>query len=180
MKIIDLSLEITHLMPNHEDDPKLSLTQIKTIKKDGYNDYYLKTNMHTSTHIDGINHMIKGEKISELDLSNFIGVDRKVNLEKYENLTEEIVVIETKGKTLNEAIINDIIKYKIKYIVTDHFTIDDPPYKLHKKLFSHGIMIVENAVNLDKLPFNKLFMVYAIPLKIKADSSLVRLFAIVK
>ena len=47
----------------------------------------------------------------------------------------------------------------------------------HKLLFDNGIYIIENLMNLDKLLGIKKFEVIALPLKIKADSSIARVVA---
>jgi kynurenine formamidase len=51
------------------------------------------------------------------------------------------------------------------------------PFEIHKILFNQGIFIIENLTNLEKLLSIKQFEVFAFPLKIKADSSPVRVVA---
>ena len=47
------------------------------------------------------------------------------------------------------------------------------PYFLHKLLFNKGILIVEKCqFNLDKLPKDKEFKIFAIPLKMKVIQAL--------
>jgi kynurenine formamidase len=54
---------------------------------------------------------------------------------------------------------------------------DKYPFEIHKLLFDNGIYIIENLMNLDKLLGIKKFEVIALPLKIKADSSIARVVA---
>lgn len=174
---IDLTKTIYHQMENYKDDPMVTLTQIKHLKEDGYNDYVLSINMHSGTHIDGINHMKPHQTIDYESLENLIGIGRKVNPLDFVYNGEEVLIIETNGQYLPESFIEKVVIHPIKFIVIDSESPDDYPYHIHHKLFSHHILIVENAMNLDKLKNDVLYKVYAIPLKIKSDSSPIRLFA---
>jgi kynurenine formamidase len=51
------------------------------------------------------------------------------------------------------------------------------PFDLHKLLFSENIFIIENLTNLEKLVGVKEFEIFAIPLKVRADSSIARVIA---
>lgn len=174
---IDLTKTMYHHMKNHQDDPLVTLTQIKHLNKDGYNDYLLSTNMHSGTHIDGINHMKDHQTIDHEPLENLIGIGKKVNQNDYKYSGEEVLMIETNQTYLSESFIDKVIMHPIKFIVIDSESPDDYPYDIHHRLLSHHILIVENATNLDKLKEGVSYKVYAIPLKIKSDSSPIRLFA---
>lgn len=176
--IIDLTMTIEDNMPVFEGDPKVTLKQISRINADGYSNYVLSTNMHAGTHIDGAAHMIAGKPlIDRYRLDDLIGLARYVSDDvSYENRSESFLVVKMSGKTLNEAFIAAIISAKIKLIVIDKQSVDDVPYTSHKRLFNNGILIVENAINMDKLAGLDRFKLYVIPLKIKADSSPVRVF----
>lgn len=179
--IIDLSVIINNETKTYFGDPKVNLKQIASLSKDGFNNYELSINMHASTHIDGPMHMDDTKKyISNYGLDRFYGQARLVKQgEPYEYKGESIVCMIRNDVPLSHAFVNQLIKHKIKMIVVDSESIEDAPYELHKKLFSHSIMIVENAVNLALLKPYKQFMIYAMPLKVEADSSPVRLFAVV-
>jgi len=72
-----------------------------------------------------------------------------------------------------------LIAKKIRIVGLDSLTPDNEPYDIHKMLFRHGILIVENLVNLDKLK-GKRFKCYIMPLKIKdADGAPCRIIGIV-
>ena len=172
--MIDLTKVINESLETYPGDPKVSLKQISTLSA-GYNDYQLSINMHTGTHIDGINHMIKGPLISDIPLDRFIGKGRLID-EDFIYQDEEVFIINT-DTYLSSLFVDKICSYPIKFIVLPINSVDAYPYDLHKRLFSHRIMIVENAANLDLLSKDNLYEVYAIPLKIEADSSLIRLFA---
>ncbi len=178
--IVDLTRTIKDKMPGFHGDPNLTLEQIRFLAKDGYNDYLLTTNMHKGTHIDGLSHMSNNKLMSEYDLNQFIGKARLVDCSNYHYQGEEVVVIKCEGHYLEESFVRKLIEYPIKFIVIDNDSVDEAPYFLHKLLFNKGILIVENAINLDKLPKDKEFKIFAIPLKIESDSSPVRLFAKIK
>lgn len=173
--MIDLTKTINNDLDTYPGDPKVSLSQIKFLKHDGYNDYLLQINMHTGTHIDGINHMKEGKKISDISLEHFIGVGKVIE-ERFMYQNEEVLIIPTKD-VLSESLVKAILRYPIKYIVIEGNSIDESPYKFHHMLFEKGIMIVENAANLSLLEKDVEYLVYAIPLKIESDSSPIRLFA---
>lgn len=179
--IIDLSKTINERTKTYVGDPKIKLTQIASIKDEGYNNYELLINMHAGTHVDGPYHMDNSKGfISEYGLEHFCGKARLVYPSiPYVNEGEEIVVIDIIGTVLSEEFVSQLINNNIKMIVVNDETIERPPYFIHKKLFKHSIMIVENAVNLDALKSYSMFDIFAIPLKIEADSSPIRLFAIV-
>lgn len=173
--MIDLTYPINESLKTYPGDPKVVLKQIAHLKEDGYNDYLLTINMHTGTHIDGINHMRIAPLISEIPLERFIGVGRLIDEDfSYDN--EEVLIVNT-NKHLTEAFVDKISSYPLKFIVVPINSIDAHPYELHQKLFEKGIMIVENAYNLEALQKGELYKIYAIPLNIEADSSLIRLFA---
>jgi kynurenine formamidase len=177
--LIDLSLVINNELKPYPGDPKIKLEQIASIEKDGFSNYELTINMHAGTHIDGPKHMDGSKKnISDYALDRFHGKARVVNPnEPYQNKGEQIVVIPMKNLMLSEGFIKELIRSKISMIVIDKDSIDQAPYPLHKLLFKNNVFIVENAANLHLLEKYPVFTIFAIPLKIEADSSLVRLFA---
>ncbi|CCV66438.1 MAG: cyclase family protein [Paracholeplasma sp.] len=177
--LIDLSLVINNELKSYPGDPRVKLQQIASIEKDGFNNYELSINMHAGTHIDGPKHMDGSKKnICDYALDRFHGKARIVNpKEPYQPKGEQIVVIPMKNQTLSEGFIKELIRSKINLIVIDKDSIDEAPYPLHKLLFKNNVFIVENAVNLHLLEKYPSFTIFAIPLKIEADSSLIRLFA---
>ena len=176
--ILDLTKTIVDQMAVYDGDPEVSLKQIADITRDGYQNSLLTINMHAGTHVDGLAHMLENKPmISEYPLDRFIGLARYVNdNEAYINQGESILVVNMQDSFLNKAFVESIIKTNIQMIVIEKDSVDQPPYDIHKLLFSHGIMIVENAMDIDRLKTLNIFKLYAIPLKIYADASPVRLF----
>jgi len=54
---------------------------------------------------------------------------------------------------------------------------DLEPYPIHEILLNNNILILENLTNLDFLLSGPAFEIFAFPLKINADSSIVRAVA---
>lgn len=177
--IIDLTKPIYDGMPVYDNDPKVTLKSIANIENDGYQNHLLIMNVHAGTHVDGLAHMLESKPmISSYPLTDFIGLARYVSDEDlYHNQGEDMLVVKMMSTSLNESFVQAIIQSKIKLIVIEHESVDQAPYAIHKILFNHGILIVENAINIDVLKDYKLFKLYAIPLKIDSDASPVRLFA---
>ena len=57
---------------------------------------------------------------------------------------------------------------------------DNGEFDIHKKLFENEIFILENLTNLNKLLYNEEIQIFAQPLKIQGEASLVRAIAVYK
>ena len=75
-----------------------------------------------------------------------------------------------------EDLVNYLAGQKVKMIGIDWTSPDKEPYPMHEILLKNDILIMENLTNLDLL-LNQEFEIFAFPLKIKADSSLIRAVA---
>ncbi|HHT35797.1 MAG: cyclase family protein [Candidatus Wallacebacter cryptica] len=204
--IIDLTHEITDQMPVYPGDSATRLTHARVFTSDSYNNYDLSINMHTGTHIDGPMHLTASQTyLNEIDLSTFIGegcvidVSAEPNVirgkSEYEEIIngKQIVFFHTgHSKTFGQPayfceypvlsldIAELIVKNKVKMIGLDTPSPDKDPFDVHKYLFEHGVLIIENLTRLDQLLDYKSFEVIALPLNIKADSSIARVVARVK
>lgn len=69
------------------------------------------------------------------------------------------------------------IDKRIKLLGMDSPSPDRFPFEIHKLLFKHDILIIENLTNLEVLLGYERFEIFAFPLKIQADSSPVRVVA---
>jgi kynurenine formamidase len=201
MKFIDLSHTISSGMPVFPDDLPVKLKRDKEINKDGYTNFQLCTEMHIGTHVDGPMHLTSDNHfISEIPLDRFAGkgvifdvqgIDR-ISLDHIdtEKIIPDIIVLFHSGMdkkfgekdyfynhpVLEEDLINFLVKQKVKLIGIDWFSPDYEPYPFHKILLENNILILENLTNLNTL-IGKDFEIFAFPLKIKADSSIVRAVA---
>lgn len=203
MKIIDLSHELNNLSPVYPGDKNVELLKVSKFEESGYNMYELKTNMHVSTHVETPMHMDNSNKfISKYLLEEFIGKAKVLNFKdekiinwsnEFDSLIEEndIVIIYTgfdkkyysekyysDHPVLSLEFVNKIIFKKIKLIGIDFPSPDYIPYKIHNSLFKNNIKIVENLKDVDKLLAYKNIMFFAAPIKLDAESSLTRAFAI--
>ncbi|WP_371818605.1 cyclase family protein [Sedimentibacter sp. zth1] len=204
MKIIDLSYKISNNMPTFPGDDLVEIKENKTLERDYYNAISLKTNMHVGTHVDIARHLLADDRtIDEIPIDKFIGKgvlldvrgEQIISFKKdYEKLIKEndIVLLytgyadlytETSKYYENYPVLEDkfadFLVYKnIKMIGIDTPSPDKEPFNIHKKLLNNDIFIIENLTNLENLININSFMVYAVPLKITAEASIVRAFAI--
>ena len=161
--------------------------------------------MHVGTHIDAPLHMCKNKKfISEYSIDKFIGnaVLLDVRGEKvigikddyYRDIKENDIVLLFTGwdsfygkkeyynnhPEISEELAELLIKKKIKMLGMDMPSPDNGEFDIHKKLFENEIFILENLTNLNKLLYNEEIQIFAQPLKIQGEASLVRAIAVYK
>lgn len=203
MKYIDLSYEIQNEMPVYPGDEAVDLKKVKRYEEDGFNGYTLLSNMHVGTHIDCPMHMLKDERyISEFDLERFIGnavlLDVRGEMlielkdEYYKGIKEGDIVLlytgweskySTKEYYKNHPIVSEkfaefLVQKKIKMLGMDMPSPDSDLFRIHNILLGNNIFILENLKNLNKLLYVEGIQVFAQPLKIKAEASLVRAIAV--
>lgn len=201
-KFIDLSHNIVNAMPVHPYDDSVKLYQDKFLKPNKYNNYRLEIGMHAGTHIDTPMHLTNKQIfIDEIDLDSFIGKGclldvRNENViaykEEYSDMVSEndIVLLYTnhsdkygteeyytKHPIIDKELADFFIEKKIKMLGIDLPSPDRYPFKIHKMLFNHNILIIENMTNLSELLHIKRFEIIAFPLKIRAEASMVRVVA---
>lgn len=75
---------------------------------------------------------------------------------------------------ITEDFAEKLIDAGVKILGLDSPSPDRPPFKIHKLLLKHDILIIENLMNLDKIPDNTEFQIIALPAKLDADSAPVR------
>jgi len=201
-KLIDLSHNIVNNMAVHPYDDAVKLYQDKFLETNKYNNFRLEIGMHAGTHIDTPMHLTNSETfIDEINLDNFIGKGclldvRNENVieykEEYSNMVSEndIVLLYTnysdkygteeyftKHPIIDKGLADFFIEKKIKMLGLDLPSPDRYPFKIHKMLFNHDILIIENMTNMTELLPVKSFEIIAFPLKIRAEASMVRVVA---
>lgn len=204
MKLIDLSQTIVNRMQVYPGDEPPMLHQIRTIGFDDFSNYLITTTMHVGTHIDGPAHMLDGkETINEFMIDSFIGKGCIIDISKSKEFNDvdfvkekatgaDILIFHTGyGKlfgtyqynsdypVLSENVAQAIGEIGIKLVGIDSFSVDMSPHLAHKALFANNIFIAENLVNVDQLLGARDFTIIALPLKIRADSALARVVAMV-
>ena len=161
--------------------------------------------MHAGTHIDAPRHFLNSDMyIKDYKLESFIGNgclldvrgENVISLkDEYYDIVKEndIVLLFTGFSSLygkvdyyegfnNHPIVdielgNFFVEKKIKMLGMDTPKPDNYPFEIHKLLLNNDIFIMENLTNLDKLINISCFEVIALPLKIRAEASIVRAIA---
>ncbi len=202
IQLVDLTHPIDNQMPIYPGDLPTRLIKTKTFSQDGFNNYQLESGMHSGTHLDGPMHLTDQIRpISEFPLESFFGegclLDARdasvINLkDEYRSQVKEalIVLIYTgwdckygtteyydQQPVISSELADFLITRKAKIIGMDLPSPDLHPFRIHKLLLSNNILIVENLTNLGSLLQVKQFEIMAFPLRIKADSSILRVVA---
>ncbi len=201
-RLIDLSHDIEDEMTVHPYDSCVKLYQDRFLEFDKYNNFRLEIGMHAGTHIDTPMHLTKRiTPINGISLEKFMGRgcildvrDESLITYKEEYLSKvkegDIVLLYTNNSnkygteeyysnypTVSKELASFFIKKDIKMLGIDSPSPDKYPFEIHKLLFNHDILIMENMTNLSELVTIKNFEIIALPLKIKAEASLVRAVA---
>ena len=202
MKLFDLTHTIHRNIAVFPGDDPIELDQIRTLERDGFNNYRLSTGMHVGTHIDGPKHMTTDTRLmADLPLEMFAGKGVLVDVrgeEKIEfkegfrtSIQPESIVLFYSGldhhfgepdyftnyPDITEELALFLADQHVKIVGLDWVSPDHEPYPIHDILFKGGVMILENLTNLGQLLHETDFEVFAFPLKIEADSSIVRVVA---
>ena len=191
---IDLTKTITNNQDTYGDDPTTNLKQVKNVDADGYSLYQLSMGMHTGTHLDGPRHMLhNGPMIDEISLKQLMGKASLIDAREDQVVTDQhkdihlihkgdiVLVFGGNKKTvIDESFARVLIKKQIKVLGIDFASPDEPPFPIHKLLFSSEILILEHLCHLDKLLGGDQIEIIIAPLKVHIDSSPVRVFANIK
>lgn len=174
MKIIDLSQPLYDQMPIYPGDPEVSIKEIHTIEKQGWNLRNMTLTTHIGTHVNVPYHMFKvGKSLDQFYIDSFFGKSElyKPGMKFYHN---KGVIFSSCN--IDQKIADDLIRFPPKFIgLSAKFEFD---IAIEKTLLEKGIISFENLINTEKLP--EAFTFYGVPLNIKkADGSPVRAFAIV-
>jgi len=202
MKLIDLTHTIHRNIAVFPGDDPIQLDQIRTLESDGFNNFRLSTGMHVGTHIDGPKHMTSDTRLmADLPLEMFVGNGVLVDVRGEEKiefreafrtsiLSGSIVLFYsgmdhhfgeadyfTTYPDITEELARFLADQHVKIVGLDWVSPDHDPYPFHDILFKSNVLILENLTNLDQLLHATNFEVFAFPLKIDADSSIVRVVA---
>jgi kynurenine formamidase len=200
--LIDLTHEITPDMPVHAYDTPARLFQDRFLKTDKYNGYRLESGMHAGTHIDAPMHLLESRTfIGDLPAERFCGRGCLLDVRDREviGLAKEYGDIVRKGDivllftghgakwgteayygdhpVMNEELAGFFAEKQISMVGMDTPAPDVYPFVIHKILFKHNVLIIENLANLSALPQKTGFEIFAFPLKIRAEASLARVIA---
>lgn len=201
-KYIDLSYTIEDGLITHPYDEELKLYQNRFLNKHKYNDSRLETGMHVGTHIDVASHLMDSNiLISDYSADKFIGKGCLLDVrnqdiikmkKEYINVVEEnsIVLLYTGFENqfgsreyftnhplVEKELAEFFLEKRIKMVGMDLPAPDKYPFQVHKILLEKDILIIENLRNLVSLLNIHEFEIIALPLKIKAEASPVRVVA---
>ena len=201
-RLIDLSQIIENNMPVYPGDIETNLIQTNFLNTDKYNNHRIEIGMHVGTHIDAPMHLTASEEyISASSLDSFVGNGCIVDVRnqsvisikpEYESLVKEnsIVLLYTgydkyyglpkyynDHPVIDEDFCKFLISKKVKMLGIDMPSPDQPPFEMHKLLLNSHIYIIENLTELSEMLGVEEFEVIALPVKIKADSSMARVIA---
>ena len=199
MKLIDLTHLLNRRTPHYPGDSPLEL---KEVVFDHITVSEIASSLHSGTHLDVPRHMMlkDAKKVCDYAIQAFMGKAWVFHLNEHFKMTQldcvkegDVVLLRTdycdryyhrdyyeQYPALDDVLIDGLIDKKIKLLGLDTPSPDYAPYLNHQKLFKENIPIVENLTNLKQLPLNKSFMFYAVPLKIAAEGSFVRAFAVLE
>lgn len=205
MKLIDLTHTIHSNIAVFPGDDAIQLDQIRTLERDGFNNYRLSTGMHVGTHIDGPKHMTSDTRLmADLPLEMFAGKGVLIDVrgekliefrESFRTIIQpESIVLFYSGMDrhfgeagyftnypdITEELARFLADQHVKIVGLDWVSPDHEPYPIHDILFKSDVLILENLTNLNQLLHETNFEVFTFPLKIEADSSIVRVVARVK
>jgi kynurenine formamidase len=202
MHFIDLSQTVYNNMPVYPSDTPVTLFQENFLEKDHYNNFRLQTGMHAGTHIDTPMHLTESTMlIDSYPIEKFTGNGSLLDVRNQKIISYQqhfskcvksngVVLLFTGHSDLfgmdtyyqdypviDQSFTEFLIDRKIKLLGMDSPSPDRFPVEIHKLLFKHNILIIENLTNLKMLLGYDRFEIFAFPLKIKADSSPVRVVA---
>lgn len=173
MKIIDLSQPLFDKMPVFPGDPEVSIQEIHTIEKNGWNMRNMSFTTHIGTHVNVPYHMVQsGATLDAFPLERFIG-----QTERYK---KGIIMKRNKGIfftscAIDATLLEQILRERPKFVgLSEKFEFD---LEIERKLLEAGIISFENLAHTENLPLA--FMFYGVPLNIKeSDGSPIRAFAV--
>jgi len=179
MKIVDLSQPIYNNMPVYPGDPEVEIKQAFTLVKDSWNMNTIFLPAHIATHVNVPIHAVDGGKtLDDYSLVSFFG-----NSVVFKNLESVKVGIGLffEQASIKDEVVQKIIKIRPKFVGVQGYFASDSELETEKLLLRKGIISFEGLINVNKIPKNKQFMFYGLPLKIKdGDGSPIRAVAVIE
>ena len=202
MKRIDLTYTLNSAAPVYPGDPATTLSRQKRVSDDGYQLCRFCASTHAGTHIDAPSHVSStGASLADFPPDAFTGQGRVVDVRGIPLIgpdcfngtgiqPDNIVLLctgfsahaekpdyYTDHPVVTEGAADMLIDMNVKMLGMDMPGPDRYPFSIHKKLLEHTILLLENAVNLEKLLGIESFRIIALPLKLSADGAPARVIA---
>ncbi len=188
---IDLTMPIAAGMPFNPDHFPPEITPYASIETHGWSASKLILDSHLGTHMDAPSHFVQGAAtLDQIALEVLVGTAQVVHLDnvgekeallpqRFPVINQERLLIHTRwsGRTLGSPdyfarypfltpeAAEHLVNMGVRLVGIDCPSVDYDPGKMHIALLSRGTVIIENLVNLDRLP--ERCMLIALPLPIK-------------
>ena len=204
-RLFDLTRLIEDNQPVYPGDDPTTLRRSRTLQENGFNNHRLQISMHSGTHIDGPMHMTDSMTyLDEIPLEQFVGTgvlldvrgerEIKMKCEYEDRIPKESIVLFWTGRdeifgsdeyflnnpSISPVLADLLVEKKTKIVGLDSSSPDRYPFEIHNKLFASGILVMENLTGLKSLTGFESFTVFALPLRIRTDSSVARVIAVVE
>ncbi|MFA8449532.1 MAG: cyclase family protein [Bacteroidales bacterium] len=203
-QVIDLTHTIHENLSVFPGDCEIEMENVANVKDDGYSNSIVKMGMHIGTHIDGPLHMIdKAKRIDEISASRFISNAYVVDVRGCKIINRDCMHSVIGNIKPNDSVLfytgwSDLFgkdDYYKDYPVIDSelamvlvekgvgiVGLDSPspdmdPFEVHRIFMHNEVLIIENLCNLQLIPANTKFELFAFPLKFACDSSPARVVA---
>lgn len=204
MRFIDLSHTISHGIPVFPGEERPSIIRDPLPDDAGYVTHRLESNMHTGTHIDAPFHILSDLlTIDKYPLEMFSGNAAVINVKGLSSIAmqqewepvfrqHKIVLFYSGHSKLwgdekyyteypdyDAEIAKQLVKYGVTIAGFDSPSPDKSPFEFHDIFLRSKRFLVENLTNLEMLAGMEKITFMALPLKIKAEASLVRAIALI-
>lgn len=206
MNILDLSHRLspkTAPYPGGDAPPVFEHTHV--LERDKFNAWTVSLGMHLGTHVDVPMHLVQDDRwVADFDLSDFCGQGQLIWLpdlpakapitpQMLGDIKAPVVLIATGWDRYLEAepgryfgehpsltleAAEHLMGSGVRLLGLDSPSPDHVPFAAHRALLRQGVPIVENLRGLSALRGVPRFTFFAPPLKIEAEASLVRAFAL--
>jgi len=179
MTVVDLTQPLYDHMPVYPGDPEVSIKQVLTLAKDGWNMNLISLPAHIATHVNMPLHAANtGKTLDDYPIEAFFG--RTVVFHNLLSIKSGFGVLFKKA-TIPKDVLQKVIDVKPTFVGVQGYFESESELETERRLLKEDIISYEGLVNVNKLPKDKEVMFYGLPLKIKAgEGSPVRAFAIVK
>ena len=199
---IDLTHSLGPRPPVFPGDDPARLVQVRLLAADGFCDFRLETGLHVGTHLDGPLHMVAGRSpLSAYPLERFVGRGQVIDCsgrgaiclldEEAGRLSPGDFVLFYTGHDRHYGAEVYFTEYPVMtpecaalligrgvgLVGLDTPSPDRPPYAIHQALLGADVLILENLTRLQELLGATGVRVLALPIKVEADSALVRAMA---
>lgn len=186
MRLVDLTMPLNKRTPVFPGSPRPSFKRVAYVDKDGYNAHRICANTHFGTHMDSPWHMLgNGKRLTDFSIERFIGRailydvtgQREIDIELKDVKENDIVILRTdhtkKAYTsaffeniplISRKLAEALVERRVNMVGIDSPTLDEPPNAVHKLLFGHDILVLENLVDLASIPV-RIFKIYVFPIK---------------